>query len=137
MDNHEIEALGELLTKEKTSKLSPKEKAKLKALQRKVKADEKKTTPQDATPKGNVFATKPTTKITPLPIRFSGSERAGLRTLSDDLKAQHMEKIIKELGGEREINETKLIRAAVLLLKERSPDEIIGAIKEVKLNMIR
>ncbi len=31
--------------------------------------------------KSNVFATKPTTKITPLPIRFSDNERIGLTEL--------------------------------------------------------
>jgi hypothetical protein len=45
--------------------------------------------------------------------------------------------IINELGSEREINDTKLIRAAVYLLKEHSHEEIINAIKQVKLNMIR
>ena len=35
------------------------------------------------------------------------------------------------------INETKLVRAAVYLLHQHSHEEIVDAIKQVKLNMIR
>ena len=47
-----------------------------------------------------------------------------------------MELVIKQLGSEHEINETKLVRAAVYLLHQQSHEEIINAIKQVKLNMI-
>ncbi|GAL15145.1 hypothetical protein JCM19233_6163 [Vibrio astriarenae] len=42
---------------------------------------------------------------------------------------------MRELGGLREINETKLIRAAIKLLSEHSDEEIITAIKDVKMEM--
>ncbi|EDQ00902.1 hypothetical protein KT99_05397 [Shewanella benthica KT99] len=45
--------------------------------------------------------------------------------------------IIQELGSLREINDTKLIRAAVLLLADVSDEDLIKAIKQVQLNMVR
>lgn len=117
-------------------KLSPIERAQLKALERKARKSQKPETVENQS-KGNIFATKPTTKINPLPIRFSNSERAGLTTLADDIKNGNLEMIITELGSVREINDTKLVRAAVYLLKQRSHEEIIQAIKQVKLSMIR
>ncbi len=57
--------------------------------------------------------------------------------LANDIKSDSMELVIEELGSEREINDTKLVRAAVYLLREHSHAEIIDAIKQVKLNMIR
>ncbi len=133
MTNEEQQQLADLKAKKK---LSGGERAQLKALERKAKQAEKGATP-DTKPQSNVFATKPTTKINPLPIRFSGGERVGLTELANDIKTESQELIITELGSEREINDTKLVRAAVYLLKQHSHAEIIEAIKQVKLNMIR
>lgn len=128
----DVQLLAEI---KKKSKLTSADRAQIKILERKVKQAEKHDIkPEKAT---NVFATKPTTKITPLPIRFSSAERTGLTELANDIKTNNTEQVINKLGSEREINDTKLIRAAILLLKDRSHDEIIDAIKEVKLNMIR
>lgn len=128
MTNEQQQQLIELRAK---AKLLPAEKATLKNLERLEKKEQSKPATN------NVFATKPTTKIQPLPIRFSKAERTGLSELGKDLKRNNLALIIEELGSENEINETKLIRAAILLMKERSQEEIINAIKEVKLNMIR
>ncbi|MGR5333666.1 hypothetical protein [Photobacterium damselae] len=110
------------------------ERAQIKVFERELKKANKEKQDQQLT---NVFATTPTTKITPLPIRFGQPERTGLKQLSNDIKSQSLEKVIIELGHEGEINETKLVRAAVYLLKKHSHAEIIDAIKQVKLNMIR
>ncbi|KXI20928.1 hypothetical protein, partial [Photobacterium sanguinicancri] len=116
----------------------PTERAQLKALERKAKQQQKQEQEQkERKPKGNVFATIPTTQITPLPIRFTSGERVGLTTLADDIKSESMELVINTLGSAREINDTKLVRAAVYLLQMHSHEEIIDAIKQVKLNMIR
>ncbi len=135
LTNEEQTLLNELREK---SKLAPSERAKLKNLERKEKAAKKEADKGEAKSK-NVFAVKSTTKISPLPIRFLPHERAGLRTLADDIKMDSLNEIIEELGleGEKEINETKLVRAAVFLLKQRSHSEIIKAIKEIKLQMLR
>lgn len=118
------------------SKLNPSEKARIKALETSIKkANKHQSTPKHS--ERNVFATTPTTKIRPLPIRFSDAERTGLTELANDIKTQSQQQVIEELGSEREINDTKLLRAAVYLLKEHSHAEIIDAIKQVKLNMIR
>lgn len=131
MNNEEIQELESLKGK---GKLSPKEKARIKALERKAKAETKK---ESSSPASNVFATKPTTKIAPLPIRFSDGERTGLRTRGDSIKANSAEMVVMELGSLRDINETKLIRAAVHLLKDRTDEEIVQAIKDVRVGMVR
>lgn len=129
MDAKDMDLLITLKTKEK---LTPTEKATLKNLQRTANKEGEKEEK-----KSNVFATTPTTNINPLPIRFTQPERTGLSELAKDIKRNNTELVIMELGSEREINETKLIRAAVYLLKEKTHKEIIKAIKDVKLNMIR
>jgi hypothetical protein len=137
INNEDQHLLRELRAK---TKLLPQEKAQLKNLERKEKASKKEEDKKTGETKNkNVFAIKSTTKISPLPIRFLPHERAGLRTLADDIKMDSIEDIIDELGleGEKEINETKLIRAAVFLLKQRSHSEIIKAIREIKLQMLR
>lgn len=111
------------------------ERAQIKVLERELKQAQKKES--EAKKTSNVFATKPTTKANPLPIRFAGNERAGLTNLANDIKSDSLELVIEQLGSEREINETKLVRAAVYLLHQHSHEEIIDAIKQVKLNMIR
>lgn len=72
-----------------------------------------------------------------MPIRFLEHERVGLKTLANDIKSESLMEVIDVLGSENEINDTKLVRAAVLLLKQHSHSEIIAAIKETKLSMIR
>ena len=132
MDNKKLD---ELLAKQKSGKLKPAEKAQLKNLQRKQKSEENDANQHSV--KTNVFGQIATTKIHPKPIRFLEHELTGLATRRDSLKTNQPEMIIKELGSLREINDTKLIRAAVLLLADVSDDELIKAIKQVQLNMIR
>ncbi|WP_136487845.1 hypothetical protein [Vibrio sp. H11] len=130
MTNDEMK-LAELKAK---PKLTAGDRAQIKILENAIKKSAK-SKPDNKT--NNAFAIKPTTKLAPLPIRFSSDERTGLTQLKNDIKTQNQEKVITELGSDREINDTKLIRAAIYLLKTHSHDEIIDAIKQVKLNMIR
>lgn len=116
-------------------KLSGADRARIKRIEKDLEKQKKTALPEKT--KSNVFATKPTTQIKPLPIRFSSEERTGITELANDIKSDSLEMVITELGREGEINDTKLVRAAVHLLKERTHAEIIQAIKEVKLNMIR
>lgn len=132
MTDDEIMLMNEL---DNRVKLTGAEKAKLKVLKKKANKGEPKK--EEKVPTKNVFAIRPTTQLKPLPIRFSEHERAGLSELANDIISAELEQVIMELGSVRDVNETKLIRAAVLLLKDRSHQEIIAAIKEVKLSMIR
>ena len=120
----------------KKKKLTGLDRAQIKVLERKIKQQHENAKTSEK-PQPNVFATKPTTSITPLPIRFSKEERIGLSELANDIKSNHIEAVISELGSERDINETKLVRAAIYLLKQFTHQEIIQAIRQVKLNMIR
>ncbi|MEH0691063.1 hypothetical protein H4F17_18710 [Vibrio cholerae] len=133
MNNEELQLLEELKGK---IKLSPKERAQLKSLERKAQKEAKQESKATTSkPQTNVFGAVATTKIKPLPIRLTNNERAGLKNRADDLKANNTELVMLELGGLREINETKLIRAAIKLLSEHSDEEIIKAIKDVKMEM--
>ena len=133
MSNEVEQQINELKAKKK---LTGADRARLKVLERELKQYQKDAQ-SEIKSKKNVFATKPTTKINPLPIRFSSAERTGITELANDIKTESMELVINELGSEREINDTKLVRAAVYLLKQYSHKEITEAIKQVKLNMIR
>ena len=115
----------------KKSSLLPKERATLKNLERAAKKESKADVNQ------NVFATQATTNIAPLPVRFTQAERSGLTELANDIKNQNKVMVIDQLGSERDINDTKLLKAAIFLMKQNSHEEIIKAIKQVKLNMIR
>ena len=132
MNNQQLE---ELLEKKKTGTLKPAERAQLKNLERKLKSEEKSQVSSQV--KTNLFGKIATTKIHPKPIRFLQHEMAGLATRKDSLKTNQPEMIIQELGSLREINDTKLIRAAVLLLADVSDEDLIKAIKQVQLNMVR
>lgn len=132
MDNQQLE---ELLKKKKTGTLKPAERAQLKNLERKLKSEEKIQVSSQV--KTNVFGKIATTKVHPKPIRFLEHEIVGLATRKDSLKANQPEMIIQELGSLREINDTKLIRAALLLLADVSDEDLIKAIKQVQLNMVR
>jgi hypothetical protein len=113
------------------SKKTAKEKAEIKVLEHAIKQQNKTNF------KKNIFATQATTKINPLPIRFTKNDRTRLSNLANDLKNDNKELIIDELGDLREINDTKLLRAAVLLLVNTPHKEIIKAIKLVKKDMLR
>ena len=132
MDNQQLE---ELLEKKKTGTLKPAERAQLKNLERKLKSEEKSQVSSQV--KTNLFGKIATTKVHPKPIRFLEHEITGLATRRDSLKTNQPEMIIQELGSLREINDTKLIRAAVLLLADVSDEDLIKAIKQVQLNMVR
>ncbi|PLS40862.1 MULTISPECIES: hypothetical protein [Bacteria] len=133
MSNEIQQQIDALKTKKK---LTGADRARLKVLDRELKQFNKDAQTKTKA-KANVFATKPTTKINPLPIRFSNAERIGITELANDIKTESIELVIHDLGSEREINDTKLVRAAVYLLKQHSHKEIVEAIRQVKLNMIR
>ena len=126
--------ISELETK---SKLSPAEKGELKALKSKQAKASKQQTIEHNTVVTNVFGKVATTSIKPTPIRFLESELVTLSNVADRLRSGSPTQVIAELGNLQEINRTKLIRAAVELLSERSNEEIIDAIKKVQMKMIK
>lgn len=129
-------SLNELLDKQTQGPLKPKEKARLKVLQRQQKRQDTEKQ-SDNIAKTNVFGKIATTKIHPKPVRFLEHEITGLATRRDSLKTHCPEMIVQELGSLKEVNDTKLIRAAVLLLANVSDEDLIRAIKQVQLNMVR
>ncbi|OCH31802.1 hypothetical protein A6E13_16395 [Aliivibrio fischeri] len=136
MSNQLQQQLDELKEKKKPTGT---ERAQIKVLERKIKQSKKETNAEDKS-KTNVFATKkPTTKINPLPVRLIQTERDILTNVGNRLKTDSIDMVIDILGtdGLKDINDTKLLRAAAYLLAEASDTQILEAIKESKLNMIR
>lgn len=129
MLEQELTELNELKSKKK---LTGGEKARVKILEKK---QQKET---ESTKKANAFSTKPTTKVAPVPIRFTSDELAGLTQKINQLKDDNPRLIVEVLGDHaRAVNRTTLIRAAIKLLESHSDEEIIQAIKDVKLSMLR
>lgn len=114
------------------AKLSPAEKAELKVLQKQVSKQQKAVS--DNAP-SNEFGITKTTAVKPYPIRFTETDHNLLSSMSDNLINHHSDEVQQQLGSLREINKTKLIRAALHALNECSPAEQIAFIKDVKFNM--
>lgn len=119
------EALSKLESKPKKD---PSDNSKIKTLKRQIKKLEKEEKEEKPS---NVFGLQSTKKVNPKPIRFLDTERAYMKNRIDDIKADNMPLIAEEFGSTKHINETKLIRAAIRLLEERTDDEIIRAIKRI------
>lgn len=119
------------------TKLTGAERAQLKALEKlKAKGEQK---PKSASQKkaDNKFGIKPTTETTTYSLRLTDDDKASLTNLQQRILDDAAESAVMKLGNTREINGTKLLRAGLLLLEEKSSEEIIDAIQQVKLKMIR
>lgn len=119
------------------TKLSPNERGELASLERLEKKKNVVTNRPSGKVVSNTFGAVATTKIVPKPIRFLESELTALSTRIDTLKTNCSEDIINELGSMREMNSTKLIRAALVLLMEADDKTVIRAIKDVQMKMFR
>ncbi|HHI4976946.1 TPA: hypothetical protein ACP5VG_004616 [Vibrio parahaemolyticus] len=82
-------------------------------------------------------ATKPTTKANPQPIRFAGNERAGLTTLGNDIKSESMNSSSSSLTVSAKSMKPNSYESRFIFIRQHSYEEIIDAINQVKLNMIR
>ncbi len=132
------------LTAKKASgeQLKPKERALLVQLQKKAQSKEADSTESKESPvKSNVFGSVEggavsTYKIKPTSVRFVQAERDVLSARANDLKANSLGMIIERLGSVSQVNETKLIRAAVLALADMTDEQVIEYIKKAQRNMV-
>ncbi|MEZ9922392.1 hypothetical protein AB4342_19970, partial [Vibrio breoganii] len=103
---------------------------------------ETRSSEQNESPvKANVFGSVDggpvsTYKIKPTSVRFVQAERDVLTRRANDLKANSLGLIIERLGSVSQVNETKLIRAAVLALADMTDEQVIEYIKKVQRNMV-
>ncbi|APC90635.1 hypothetical protein CGH28_23395 [Vibrio parahaemolyticus] len=81
--------------------------------------------------------TKPTTKANTLPIRFAGNERAGLTTLGNDIKSESMNSSSSSLTVSAKSMKPNSYESRLIFIRQHSYEEIIDAINQVKLNIIR
>lgn len=143
LSEQEHETLKRLIAKKDAGKdLNPKERALLNKLQKKAQSKEANSTESKESPvKSNVFGSVEggavsTYKIKPTSVRFVQAERDVLTTRANDLKANSLGLIIERLGSVSQVNETKLIRAAVLALADMTDEQVIEYIKKVQRNMV-
>jgi spore germination cell wall hydrolase CwlJ-like protein len=138
LSHEDQELLTKLLNKEANGEsLSAKERATQKKLNKLNKVSVE-TSELKANIFGNVDQGKivSTYKIKPTSIRFVQAERDALARTINKLKTGSIDLIIERLGSVSQVNDTKLIRAAVLALEDMEPEQIIEYIKKAQRNMI-
>lgn len=132
MTNEEQQQLDELRA---SPSLTPAQKAKLKSLERKEKKAQQNDTPK---PKRNTtFGIVPTTKLVSLPFRISPAEKQIMIDRRNAIKSEDAMLFAERLGGKDDLSNNMQMRAALLLMKNCSNEEVVEAIREVKLSMIR
>lgn len=90
---------------------------------------------QENTKKGyavNAFARTPTTVTKPYSIRFLDSEKTQIANLVNKLKSESPDLIANKLGSLNEVNASKIIRASLYLLQDRTNEEILDAIHQAR-----
>lgn len=134
MNEEQRTQLEELKAK---GKLTGTERAQLKALEKIKSKTEKQAKSATEKKASNKYGVKPTTKVSAYPLRLTDDDKASMANLEQRILDEATESVVMKLGSTREINGTKLLRAGLLLLEEKSSEEIIDAIQQVKLKMIR
>ncbi|MGR5347156.1 hypothetical protein [Vibrio mediterranei] len=120
--------------------LKPKQKAALNRL-RKAKSTAVKKPVGSQEVQSNIFGQTQggplsTYKVSPTSIRFVQPEIDVITRRIEEIKANSLEAVIDRLGSPKQINQTKLIRAAVLALGDMSDESIIEYVKKAQRNMV-
>ncbi|MBV7264346.1 hypothetical protein KCG43_20245 [Photobacterium sp. WH24] len=132
MTNDEQQQLDELRA---SQSLTPAQKAKLKSLERKEKKAHQNDTPK--TKRNATFGIVPTTELVSLPFRISPAEKQIMIDRRNAIKSEDAMLEAERLGGKDDLSNNMQMRAALWLMKSCSNEEVIEAIREVKLSMIR
>lgn len=77
-----------------------------------------------------------TSTINPKAVRFLQKERDLLTERTNSLQINSAHSIVERLGSLKAVNDTSLIRAAVLALTDMDDETLIEYIKQTQLNMI-
>ncbi len=84
----------------------------------------------------NLFGKVSTSTVNPKAVRFLQKERDLLTERTNSLQINSAQSIVERLGTLKAVNDTSLIRAAVLALTDMDDEKLIEYIKQTQLNMI-
>ncbi|MHC5780320.1 hypothetical protein [Aliivibrio fischeri] len=86
--------------------------------------------------KTNLFGKVSTSNVNPKAVRFIQKERDLLTERTNTLLINSPHAVVERLGSLKAVNDTSLIRAAVLSLIDMSDETLIEYLKQTQLNMI-
>lgn len=94
--------------------------------------------------KGNAFGTTATTNIDPIPVRMTTTEKNSIVDRRTNIISNDAEEAVLKVGltgrtldKSQGLSNSMLLRAAIFLMKDRSNSEVLDAIQQVRLMMIR
>ncbi|EKO3823574.1 hypothetical protein LCE44_27535 [Vibrio harveyi] len=119
---------------EKGERLKPKQRALKNRLEKEF--DSSDTSPQKKDVKTNFFGKVSTSTVNPKAVRFLQKERDLLTERTNSLNTNSPHAVVDRLGSLKAVNDTSLIRAAVLALVDMDDETLIEYIKQTQLNMI-
>ncbi len=92
--------------------------------------------PENKEIKTNLFGKVSTSNVNPKAVRFIQKERDLLTERTNSLNINSPHAVVERLGSLKAVNDTSLIRAAVLALIDMDDETLIEYIKQTQLNMI-
>ncbi|WP_028113442.1 hypothetical protein [Ferrimonas kyonanensis] len=129
------EQATELATLQQLAKPNPKQRARIKILEKlKGNAERQAAKPAQSKP-DNFFSVQSTSKTRAYPVRYTENDHIGLDERLKHLKANESQYLIEQLGSMREASKAKLIRAAAILLNQHTDKEVIDAMALANLSM--
>lgn len=119
---------------EKGDRLKPKQRALKSRLEKDLQLSA--SIPAKSEVKTNLFGKVSTSAVNPKAVRFLQKERDLLTERTNSLNTQNPHAVVERLGSLKAVNDTSLIRAAVLALVDMDDNTLIEYIKQTQLNMI-
>ncbi|WP_139686298.1 hypothetical protein [Vibrio tasmaniensis] len=119
---------------EKGDRLKPKQRALKSRLEKELQPST--SMPEKSEVKTNLFGKVSTSAVNPKAVRFLQKERDLLTERTNSLNTKNPHAVVERLGSLKAVNDTSLIRAAVLALVDMDDNTLIEYIKQTQLNMI-
>lgn len=120
---------------EKGERLKPKQRALKNRLEKECESS-LSLVPENKEIKTNLFGKVSTSNVNPKAVRFIQKERDLLTERTNSLNINSPHAVVERLGSLKAVNDTSLIRAAVLALIDMDDETLIEYIKQTQLNMI-
>lgn len=120
---------------ERGERLKPKQRALKNRLEKELESSSPLLT-EKVKVKTNLFGKVSTSSVNPKAVRFLQKERNLLTERTNSLNINSPHAVVERLGSLKAVNDTSLIRAAVLALVDMNDETLIEYIKQTQLNMI-
>ncbi|EGU37259.1 hypothetical protein [Vibrio scophthalmi] len=128
----QLDYLTEL--EESGERLKPKQRALKNRLEKEILSNVSVLKDKDI--RSNLFGKVSTSTVNPKAVRFLQTERDLLTERTNSLNINSTHAVVERLGSLKAVNDTSLIRAAVLSLVDMDDETLIEYIKQTQLNMI-